>query len=66
MEYTRAELIALAQFEHRVCAGKLSMGVVFGQDDAMYIEPDGTASAGPRPGGGVVVPWKLAATRMVG
>lgn len=42
------------------------MCVVFGQDDAMYIEPDGTASEGTRPGGGVVVPWKLAATRMVG
>jgi hypothetical protein len=55
----RERLIALAQHEHRLNARQLSMCVVFGLEDAVYIRPDGTPSPGPRPWGGRPVPWTL-------
>ncbi len=55
----RERLIALAQGEHRANSRQLSMCVVFGLEDAVYIQPDGTASAGPRPWGGRAVRWTL-------
>ena len=55
----RERLIALAQHEHRTNSRQLPMCVVFGLEDAVYIQPDGTANPGPRPWGGRAVPWTL-------
>lgn len=61
----RERLIALAQHEHRTNARQLSMCVVFGLEDAVYIRPDGTPSPGPRPWGGRAVRWTLGESAVV-